>query len=86
MHEHSLMIHLMRQIEEVAAREGATAVRGVKVRLGALSHFTEEHFREHFDVEAKGGVAQHARLDIESSADIYAPGAQDVILEAVEIS
>ena len=37
---------LMRQIEEVAAAEGASSVAAVRVWCGALSHFTPEHFRD----------------------------------------
>ena len=36
------------EIETVARSERASRVTLVRVRLGALSHFTTEHFRAHF--------------------------------------
>ena len=47
MHEASLMVALMRNIDAVAAQEGADRVTAVRVRLGALSHMTPDHFRVH---------------------------------------
>ena len=70
MHERALMTDLMREIEVVARADGATRVTRVSVRLGALSHFTEEHFREHFDDAAlgeraeRGVVLQSVRLEL----------------------
>ena len=33
------------------------------VRLGALSHFTPEHFREHFEDASRGTIAEGAEVD-----------------------
>ena len=49
MHEHALMRDLVARIEATAEAEGATRVTRVTVQLGALSHFTPHHFREHFE-------------------------------------
>ena len=84
MHEASLMKGLMAQIEKLAAENKATRVTGVKVNLGALSHFTAEHFREHFEAAALGTKAALATLDVTLSEDIQAPDAQNVILESIE--
>ena len=85
MHESSLMQSLMRKIEDIADANGAARILGVKVWLGALSHFSEEHFRDHFDVAAKGSRAEGAELTIELSDDETDPRAQDVIVEAIEV-
>ena len=48
------------QARGVAAEEGGSHVTRIRVRLGALSHFTPEHFREHFDDAAAGTLAEGA--------------------------
>jgi hydrogenase nickel incorporation protein HypA/HybF len=85
MHEASLMNALMRRIEQVAAGEGATRVTAVRVRLGALSHMSPEHFREHWEVSSRDSIAREAELAIEVSADLEDPGAQDVTLLSVDV-
>jgi hydrogenase nickel incorporation protein HypA/HybF len=85
MHEHALMRDLVRQIHALAEAKGATRVVGVRVRLGALSHFTPEHFREHFEDAARGGPAEGAAIACEASQDLADPSAQSVVLESVEL-
>jgi len=85
MHEMSLMTNLMRQIEVLAKEHQATRVCGIKIRLGALSHFSKEHFKEHFDIVAKGSLAEGAQLDIELLADEDDPLAYDVIIEEIDV-
>ena len=84
MHERALMTDLMREIEAVARADGATCVTRVSVRLGALSHFTPDHFEEHFEDAARGTVAEGAEVQAELSSDVTDPGAQGVRLETVE--
>ena len=79
------MVALMRRIEAVAAQEGAGRVTAVRVRLGALSHMSPEHFREHWDVAARGSIAQDAVLDIEVCDDLSDPAAQDVTLLSLDV-
>jgi hydrogenase nickel incorporation protein HypA/HybF len=57
----------------------------VKVKLGALAHISEEHFREHFEQAAAGTPAEGARLDIDVSADESDPHAQDILLQSVDV-
>ena len=64
MHETGIVRDMVRRLEAVARDAGATRVAGVAVRLGALSQFSPEHFREHFDEEARGTVAEGAALSI----------------------
>ncbi len=85
MHERALMTDLMREIEEVARVDGATRVTRVSVRLGALSHFTQEHFREHFVDASRGTVAEGAAVDAVLADDLDDPRATGVVLESVEV-
>ena len=84
MHERALMTDLMRKIEEVARCDGAVRVTKISVRLGALSHFTPDHFREHFEDVSLGTVAEGAEVDALLEDDIHAPDASGVVLESVE--
>ena len=61
MHEQALMDDLMTKIIAVSDAEGGAAVTGVRVWLGALSHFTPDHFREHFEDAARGNVRRGRR-------------------------
>jgi hydrogenase nickel incorporation protein HypA/HybF len=85
MHERALMTDLMREIEAVARADGATRVTRVSVRLGALSHFTPEHFREHFLDASRGTLAEGAAVDALLENDLEDPGAAGVVLESVEV-
>lgn len=85
MHERALMTDLMREIEGVAHADGATRVTRVSVRLGALSHFTEEHFREHFVDASCGTLAEGAVVEAVLATDLEDPRAAGVVLESVEV-
>jgi len=85
MHEHALMNDLMTKIIAVSDAEGGAPVTGVSVWLGALSHFTPEHFREHFVEAARGTCAEGAAVQTELDDDITNPRAQGVVLESVVV-
>jgi hydrogenase nickel incorporation protein HypA/HybF len=85
MHERALMKDVMAKIEEVARADGAVRVTRVRVRLGALSHFTAAHFREHFDDASSGTIAEGAVVDAVLADDLADPRARDVVLESVEV-
>ena len=85
MHERALMRDVMREVDEVARAGGAARVIRVGVRLGALSHFTEEHFREHFVDAARGTIAEGAAVDAVLETDITDSRARDVVLESIEV-
>jgi hydrogenase nickel incorporation protein HypA/HybF len=85
MHEQALMRDVMRKIEDVARSGGATRVTRVRVRLGALSHFTPDHFREHFADVSPGTLAEGAEVDVVMNDDITDPRARDVVLESIEV-
>jgi hydrogenase nickel incorporation protein HypA/HybF len=86
MHEHSLIANLLKQIEAIARENNAVKITGVKVKLGALSHMSPDHFREHFENETAGTLAEGAELEIEMMDDIYDPNAQDVLLDSIDVS
>jgi hydrogenase nickel incorporation protein HypA/HybF len=85
MHEQALMTDLMRKIDAEARASSAARVTRVRVRLGALSHFTPEHFREHFDDAARGTVAEGAEVETELRTDPTEAEAQGVVLESIDI-
>ncbi|PIP74139.1 MAG: hydrogenase nickel incorporation protein HypA [Nitrospinae bacterium CG22_combo_CG10-13_8_21_14_all_47_10] len=85
MHEQSLMADLMRKINSVGKEQQSNKVTRVKVRLGALSHISADHFREHFVLAAQGSCAEEAELDIEVLTDLNDPHAQDIMLDSVEL-
>lgn len=86
MHEMSLINDLMRKILRVADEQGARRIVGLKVELGALSHLSASHFREHFEEAAAGTPAEGARLDIIEMTDIHDSHAQDILLRSVEVA
>jgi len=86
MHEKALMDDLMAKILGVAAAQGDARVTQIKVWLGALSHFTPEHFREHFDDAARGTAAEGAEIMATLDDDPTDPRAQGVVLESVSVA
>jgi len=85
MHEHSLMKDLMNKIGQLARENNARTVTEVKVRLGALSHISADHFRGHFIESAGGTIAENAVLVVEQLTDESDPRAQDIILDSIKI-
>ena len=82
MHEKAVMERLIGAIENAA--DGRTVNR-VRVRLGALSHFTPGHFREHFADASRGTIAEGADVEAELSEDPTEPDAQGVRLESIDV-
>jgi hydrogenase nickel incorporation protein HypA/HybF len=85
MHEKALMDDLMRKLQVEAEAEGARRITRICVRLGALSHFTEAHFREHFEDAARGTLAEGAAVEAELRTDPTEPAAQGVVLESIDL-
>ena len=85
MHERALMDDVMRKVDAVAQENGAIRVTRIGVRLGALSHFTPEHFREHFADASRGTLAEGAAVDAVVETDLSDPDAAGVVLESVEV-
>jgi hydrogenase nickel incorporation protein HypA/HybF len=85
MHETALVRDVVRRINELARATNARRVTEAKVWLGAFSHVSAEHFREHFAVEARNTLADGATLEIEVSENPDDPHAQHVLLESVNL-
>ena len=85
MHERALMDDLVRKVLSVAEAEKASSVTRIRVRLGALSHFTPEHFGEHWVDATRGTLAQGAKVDAVMDDDLSGDAAQGVVLESVEV-
>jgi hydrogenase nickel incorporation protein HypA/HybF len=85
MHDRALMRDLLARIVEVSDAEEASRVTRIVVRLGALSHFTPSHFREHFAEASEGTVAAGAEVEATLDDDLDAPTAHGVVLESVEV-
>ena len=85
MHERALMNDLLRKILGAAQAERGTRVTRIRVRLGALSHFTEAHFREHFEDASRGTLAEGAAVEAELGTDPTEPHAQGVVLESIDV-
>jgi hydrogenase nickel incorporation protein HypA/HybF len=86
MHERKLLDDLMAKIVAVSEAEGGARVTRVAVWLGALSHFTPEHFREHFDDASRGTCAEGAAVVATLDDDVSDPRAQGVVLESVVVA
>jgi hydrogenase nickel incorporation protein HypA/HybF len=85
MHEFSLIKDLIRKIISIAHEQRASKVVAVTVKLGALSHISPDHFREHFNHATRGTVAEEARLNINIVNDMNDPRSQEVLLENIEV-
>jgi len=84
-HERALIEDLVAKVLDVAAAERATAVTRIRVRLGALSHFTPQHFVEHWEDASHGTAAEGATVDARMDDDLTGSAAQGVVLESVEV-
>ena len=85
MHETGIVKDLVHRLEHAAAAAGARRVSCAHVWLGALSQFSAGHFRDHFEEEARGTLAEGARLEIEESSDPLDPSAQHVVMRSVDL-
>lgn len=86
MHEHSLIINLINKILILAEKERANKVTKVRVQLGALSHMSPEHFKEHFVISSKGTIAENAELETEELPDVNDPNAHYILLKSIDVS
>lgn len=86
MHEFNLMNKLFNKILSLAKEQNAEKITKVSVKLGALSHMSASHFKEHFDMVAKGTIAEDAEIEAEESEDINDPDAQVVLLKSIEVT
>lgn len=85
MHEFSLIKDLIQKIISIAHEQRASKVVAVTVKLGALSHISPDHFREHFNHATRRTVVEGVQLHIEIMTDMNDPIAQEVLLENIEV-
>lgn len=85
MHERALMDDLVRKVLDLAVADGASGVERIRVRLGALSHFTPGHFVEHWVDASRGTLAEGAEVDAWLDPDLAGEAAQGVVLESVVV-
>jgi hydrogenase nickel incorporation protein HypA/HybF len=64
MHEYSLVMSLVRRVEEEARSRQATAVHRVKVSVGELAGVEPELFRTAYETFREGTICEHAVLEI----------------------
>ena len=86
MHEFSLIKDLIHKITTIAREQHASKVLSVTVKLGALSHISPEHFREHFIHASHGTISEGAQINIEILSDTNEQLSQEVVIENIEIS
>jgi hydrogenase nickel incorporation protein HypA/HybF len=84
-HERALMDDLVRKVLAVAEAEHASSVARIRVRLGALSHFTPEHFAEHWVDATRGTLAEGSEVVAAVDEDLAGDAAQGVVLESVDV-
>jgi len=66
MHEQGLIKEIMDKVLREADKHKTKKIVKVKVKLGQLSHFTPQSFKEHFYYAAQGTPAQEVGLEISS--------------------
>jgi len=86
MHELFLIDNIIKKINEIVEKENAKKVSKVYITLGALSHISVDHFREHFDRETIGTIAEEAALEVTESADMNDPLAQEIVLDSLDLT
>jgi hydrogenase nickel incorporation protein HypA/HybF len=67
MHELSVCLSLLDQVERIAREHGADGVERILLRIGPLSGVEAPLLRNAYPLAAAGSVAEHARLDIETA-------------------
>jgi len=85
MHETGIVRDLVRQLETVARDAGAASISGVEISIGALSQFSPTHFREHFEEEVTGTMAEGAALDIHESDNPSDPDALHIVIRSIDL-
>ena len=86
MHERSLINDLMKKILILATEKQAKKVTRVSVRLGALSHMSPSHFKEHFTIASQGTLAEGAEIDAEEAAEIDDPDTLCIVLKSIDVA
>jgi len=72
MHEYSLVLQMLRRVEEEARARGAVAVRRVALEVGELAGVEPDFLRSAYEVARAGTLCEHAVLEISSCAARWA--------------
>ena len=83
MHESGMIRGLVEKMETIIQEN--QKIKSVHIWLGALSQISPHHFREHFELETPGTVADGVELVVEKSEDVYSPRAQHIVLKSLEV-
>jgi len=67
MHELSVCLSLLQQLETIAAERNASAVERVFLKIGPLSGIEPQLLRQAYPLAVAGTVAENAELIIEAS-------------------
>lgn len=68
MHELSVCLSLLQQVEKIARERNAGAIDRIVIKLGPLSGIEPELLRKAYPLAAIGTVASHAELIIDDAA------------------
>lgn len=86
MHERKIAQDLVRTAGVTALDEGASRVRSLKVRVGALSHIDPEALRGQLEWWSHGTIVEGAAVEVERAAsELGDRHAQDVRLVSVDV-
>ena len=80
MHEATLIRALIRQVTELAERQGPGRLRRIVIRVGALSHGQPEHLVWHFNQQRPGTIMEGATLEVIATDELA-----EVILESFDL-
>jgi hydrogenase nickel incorporation protein HypA/HybF len=88
MSEAGLARDLILRAEDLAIAEGARRVTAVRVRIGALVGVTGEDLRAQFAEQARGTMAEGARVEVVAGPDgdqaLADPHVMDLLLVDIE--
>lgn len=67
MHELSVCLSLLQQVDAIARERGATRVTRIELKIGPLSGVEADLLRNAYPLAAAGTVAEHAELQISAA-------------------
>lgn len=67
MHELSICLALVQQVESIARERNASAVLSIELEVGPLSGVEPDLLRNAYPLAAAGTVAEHAEIEIETT-------------------
>lgn len=79
------MKNLTNKLICLSKEHNGAKILSIKVRLGALSHMSPEHFLEHLSEFSSGSCFEKAKFEFIAETDIHDPQATGVYIESVEI-